>query len=72
MLIVILGLWIWAAVVCIQKGKPGMVLAGLLLTPITFVGACRVAKPNSSWALKNYPPDSANYQLAHFRHPVAR
>jgi hypothetical protein len=43
-------------VVCWLKGKPGMVLAGLLVPLIGLIGAIRLAKPASYWAWHWYGP----------------
>ncbi|GAA3510927.1 hypothetical protein [Actinocatenispora rupis] len=39
------------------KGKQGMVFAGLFLHPVWWVGAIRLAKPDSYWARRFYPPE---------------
>ena len=44
-------------VVCWLKGKPGMVLAGLLVPLVGLIGAIRLAKPTSYWAWHWYDPD---------------
>ncbi len=44
-------------VVCWLKGKPGMVLAGLLVPLIGLIGAIRLAKPASYWAWHWYDAD---------------
>jgi hypothetical protein len=43
------------SVIAVQKGRGLMVLLGwLLFTPLIFIAAWRIGKPNSSWARKNY------------------
>jgi hypothetical protein len=44
-------------VVCWLKGKPGMVLAGLLVPLVGLIGATRLAKPTSHWAWHWYDSD---------------
>ena len=44
-------------VVCWLKGKPGMVLAGLLVPLVGLIGAVRLAKPASYWAWHWYESD---------------
>lgn len=50
------GLLIWATVVCVQKGKGMLLLFALLVGGwvVVFVGAIRLAKPTSRWAVKRY------------------
>ena len=59
---------VWAAVtvvvnlgfvvICIWKGKPLLGLIGLFLPFLALVGAWRLAKPDSPWARRRYPPGS--------------
>lgn len=42
------------ALVCILKGKYRSGLFGLFLPPVGFVGAVRLARPNSIWARHRY------------------
>jgi hypothetical protein len=53
----ILGTILGAVVVCGLKGKYGMIAGGIFLHPLWFVGAIRLAKPDSVWARKNYSED---------------
>lgn len=39
------------------KGKQGMAAAGLFFHPIWWVGAIRLAKPDSYWARRFYSPE---------------
>jgi|GEM_PF-5465723 len=39
------------------KGKQGMLLAGVFLHPVWWVGAIRLALPDSYWARRFYGPD---------------
>ena len=49
---------IYCAVVCYQKGKKGFCFFGVFLcSPLCIIGACRLAKPGSSWYLKKYDLD---------------
>ncbi len=60
-------------VICFAKGKRMMAIGGLLfiipvvglyLILIPTVGAIRIAKANSWWARRYYPPDEAKMQTA--------
>ncbi len=42
--------------VCALKGKYGMLVAGLFFQLFWFVGAIRLAKPDSWWAREIYGP----------------
>lgn len=41
-------------VINMLKGKPGMALAGLVIHLTWYIGAIRLAKPNSWWARRYY------------------
>lgn len=41
---------------CVLKGKYRMALFGLFLLPVAFVGAVRIARPESRWARRRYRP----------------
>jgi hypothetical protein len=41
-------------VINVMKGKPGMALAGLVVHVTWYIGAIRLAKPNSWWARRYY------------------
>ncbi len=56
-LIVACAIDVGLLVVCWLKGKPGMVLAGLLVPLVGLIGAIRLAKPASYWAWHWYGPD---------------
>lgn len=43
-------------VVCALKGKWWVMLGGFLLHPLWWVGAIRLAKPESWWARSQYEP----------------
>jgi hypothetical protein len=58
---------LWA-LICFVKSKPFVGTAGILLTPIAFVGATRLAKPHSPWARMFYkgvagPPRTSAWRL---------
>ena len=58
------------AVIAALKGKPLLVLAGLVLTPVVWVvGTARLAKPNSYWARRFYA--RAKRERAQQRFPEA-
>jgi len=42
------------ALVCVLKGKYRSALFGLFLPPVGFIGAVRLARPNSIWARRRY------------------
>jgi hypothetical protein len=42
------------ALVCVLKGKYRSGLFGLFLPPVGFIGAVRLARPNSIWARRRY------------------
>lgn len=44
-------------VVTLLKGKLKLGLFGIVLPPLSLVGAVRLAKPTSIWARRFYPPD---------------
>ena len=55
--IVVLVLIIAAIVISFRKGKPGMAIGGIFTYGVlSAIGAIRLAKPDSAWAWKNYPP----------------
>ncbi len=75
-LLIVSLLSIFAGVVCFQKGKNlfgWLGIAGLVpplapfLAPIAVVGALRIARPNSAWAVKRYLP--GQMQIARDRFP---
>ncbi len=68
-LVIYVGLAIWVIVICVQKGKAGMAWLGLLTGWTIVIGAVRIAKPNSTWARKNYPPGGQKMALAMARFP---
>ena len=45
-----------AVVCCVLKGKYRIALFGLFLVPVAFVGAVRIARPDSRWARRRYGP----------------
>jgi hypothetical protein len=65
------------AVICVLKGKSWMAVAGCALAVPTFgagvlvlaIGAVRVAKPGSRWALRRYVNDPFKRKLAEVRFP---
>jgi hypothetical protein len=55
------------AAIAVLKGKVFMGVAGVLFLPIGLVGAIRLAKPDSPWATRRYPPGSAKREKAEAR-----
>ena len=60
----LLGVHIWAITVCFRKGKPWMGLCGLLIGLFAYIGAIRIAKPDSKWARERYANDRDPLKLA--------
>ena len=55
--IAFVALYAISIIICFRKGKPGMGIGGLFTWGVlSVVGAVRLAKPDSPWAWKNYPP----------------
>lgn len=48
------------------KGKYGMIIAGVFLHPCWWIGAIRLAKPNSYWARRFYGPVTLRRAQARF------
>jgi hypothetical protein len=55
------------AVACFFKGKPVVGAVGLLIPFVAFIGAARLAKPNSPWARSFYPRSPRKLARAHRR-----
>jgi hypothetical protein len=63
---------IWA-LTCFLKSKPFTGIAGIAITPLAFIGAFRLAKPNSPWAHKFYAPIEGDKRRTTIRaHKLAR
>ncbi len=65
--LVVIGLFVWAFVVCWQKDKQGFAILGIFSGIFVIVGAFRIAKPGSTWDKKHYPVGSGKYKLARER-----
>jgi hypothetical protein len=52
---------------CFFKSKPFTGTAGILISPLAFVGAMRLAKPRSPWAHKFYAPVPGHERRTAFR-----
>jgi hypothetical protein len=63
-------LWVVPIVITALKGKQGVVLAGVFFHPCWWVGAIRLAKPDSFWARRFY--DDEKLGRAHDRFPMMR
>ena len=63
----VVAVFIASMVICVQKGKPEMALLAIIFFPIAMVGALRIAKPKSRWALRYYAPGSEKARLSHER-----
>lgn len=74
--LIFIGLYIYAIVVCFQKGKTTfgwLGIAGLLLPILDWfaiVGAIRLAKPDSRWAVERYGPNKVALAQLRFGHPA--
>lgn len=55
------------ALVCFLKGKIGTGVIGIVVPLVAFVGALRVARPKSPWALRRYPEGSHKAEKAQER-----
>ncbi len=60
---------IWAFVVCVMKGKYYFAVFGILFHPLFYIGAIRIAKPDSSWAKSRYGEEKM--RIARERFPQA-
>ncbi len=63
----VVGVFIVAVSACALKGKPGMAIGGMLIGGLAIIGAIRLAKPDSFWARKHYPPDGEKMRVARLR-----
>jgi hypothetical protein len=52
------------AAIAVLKGKLFLGVAGMLFLPVGVVAAVRLAKPDSPWARRRYPPGSAKLARA--------
>ena len=50
--------------VAVLKGKVVLGVTGMLLMPLSLIGAIRLAKPDSPWGRRRYPPGSAKLARA--------
>jgi hypothetical protein len=64
---IFLALPIYMTVVCVQKGKTGCAVAGWFVGWFHIFGAIRLAKPDSTWAMKNYLEGSDKLHRAEAR-----
>ena len=58
--------WLGAGVTTAMKGKWGSFFAGLLVVPVWFVSACRLAKPDSFWAREFYTAEGRALAASRF------
>jgi hypothetical protein len=65
-LLLFVGLWIAAAVVTGLKGKPWVLLLGLLIGWCWVFGSLRLAKPQSWWARRFYDSTKMNESQLRF------
>ena len=64
--LVVLAVFIVPATITALKGKQGVVIAGVFLHPCWWVGAIRLARPNSYWARRFYGQDKLRRAKARF------
>jgi hypothetical protein len=55
------------AAVCFAKGKLGTGVIGIVAPTVAFIGALRLARPNSVWSHRRYPEGSAKLERARTR-----
>jgi hypothetical protein len=66
------ALYIWVIVICFDKGKPKFGTLGIIgllfggLSWFAIIGACRLAKPHSTWARRRYGPEKMRLALERF------
>ncbi len=60
------------SLVALAKGKIVTGLLGIVVPAIALVSALRVARPDSPWARRCYPPGSRRLAVAHRRYPADR
>jgi hypothetical protein len=60
------------AAVAAFKGKPIFAVLGVVVLPFAIVGAVRLAKPTSPWAVRRYRPGSSKDVRARGRFPEGR
>lgn len=65
-LVVVIGAELGSLVVCGLKGKQGLTALGIFFHPCWWVGAIRLAKPESWWARKVYGPEKRERADARF------
>ncbi len=56
--------FIVAAIICVRKGKYRLVLLSIFLIFPAYVGAVRLARPDSPWFARHYPPESVKRSRA--------
>jgi hypothetical protein len=56
--VLFLASWLVSVVITALKGKYGFAVGGVFITILWYVGAIRLAKPDSFWARKLYAPGS--------------
>jgi hypothetical protein len=65
-------IWVLAMAVCLAKGKPFTALAGVFFPYVLLVGAVRLARPDSIWALRFYAHNSKKRRRAEARFNASR
>ncbi len=62
-LIVAIVVHLSAVLMCVVKGKYSTAVVGAFISPIAWVGALRMARPNSRWAKKRYSPKKTQHAI---------
>jgi hypothetical protein len=68
----VIGLNVVFVLVTFLKGKVKLALFGVLVPPLAFVGAVRLAKPRSWWAKRFYDPAGKGLRGRKYQRAVAR
>lgn len=68
--VVLIALTLSCAAVAAIKGKVVTAVIGVVVPIVAFVGAVRIARPNSPWAKRRYPDGSAKQKRAVLRELV--
>jgi hypothetical protein len=60
------------SLIAIVKGKIGLGVIGLIVPFLSVIAAIRLAKPQSPWAKRRYPPGSRRLERSSARYPPGR
>ncbi len=65
----IVALYVVPAIVCGLKGKPWMLILGLVFPVLLWIGSSRLAKPDSWWARTEYDQEQLGRARARYTVP---